>query len=113
MVVRGGVIIPSDLEKDAKACQRMWGFQAASVAVADVPNLVDLMSQVTRFVAEMPVVSVSTVERLANCELLATFRAPHLSLVLASLDTEALRDLCLLFDVDNPLFEPVDQGSSR
>jgi hypothetical protein len=114
LVVRGGVIAPNDLEKDARACLRQWGFQAVSVAVADVLDLVDLMSQVNRFVARMPTVSVSTVERLAGYELVATFRAPHFSLVVPSLDDKALRDLCLLFDiVKNPLVESAGRSPTH
>jgi hypothetical protein len=102
-VLRGGMLLSSDLEKQARVCLKVHGTLGVSVFIGEVQSVEDLIAQAAPTVAKMPRLSVCSFAVLRKWHVVATFNAPHYTILLPDLGEgtfEALRD-CFLA-IPNP-----------
>ncbi len=103
-VLRGGTLLSSDLDKTARACERVFGVLGVSVFVAEVREIEDLIAQARPIVREMPALSVCSFAALVGFHVVPSGKAPHYTVLLPDLTEptfELLREPFLV--VPNPL----------
>jgi hypothetical protein len=109
LVVRGSDLRKKDIRKTATACLTMHQVLGMSVFAADVPSVEDVI-YLAAPLRSFSTLSVCRLGDLEGFEVLPTAKAPHMTVVLPSLEDGHLDDLRNRFaQVKNPLVNADNQ----